>query len=111
MKMYGIPNCNTIKKAKNALTAKGIDFEFHNYKKDGMDKQTLQNWVKQVGWEVLLNRRGTTFRQLSDTDKANIDESKAIALMLAHPSMIKRPVLDTGEKIIVGFDEAVYAAL
>ena len=111
MKMYGIPNCNTIKKAKNALTAKGIDFEFHNYKKDGMDKQTLQNWVKQVGWEVLLNRRGTTFRQLSDTDKANIDESKAIALMLAHPSMIKRPVLDTGDKIIVGFDEAVYAAL
>ena len=111
MKMYGIPNCNTIKKAKNVLTAKGIDFEFHNYKKDGMDKQTLQNWVKQVGWEVLLNRRGTTFRQLSDTDKANIDESKAIALMLAHPSMIKRPVLDTGDKIIVGFDEAVYAAL
>ena len=111
MKMYGIPNCNTIKKAKDALTAKGIGFEFHNYKKDGMDKQTLQNWVKQVGWEVLLNRRGTTFRQLSDTDKANIDESKAIALMLAHPSMIKRPVLDTGDKIIVGFDEAVYAAL
>jgi len=111
MKMYGIPNCNTIKKAKDALAAKGLDFEFHNYKKDGIDKDTLESWCDQVGWEVLLNTRGTTWRKLSADDKENVTRAKAIALMCAYPSMIKRPVLDTGDKIIVGFDEQVYAEL
>jgi len=111
MKMYGIPNCNTIKKAKDALAAKGVDFEFHNYKKEGIDADTLQAWVNQVGWNTLLNQRGTTWRKLSADDKANIDPTKAIALMCVYPSMIKRPVLDTGDKIIVGFDEQVYAEL
>lgn len=111
MKMYGIPNCNTIKKAKDALAAKGLDFAFHNYKKDGIDAETLQTWVNQVGWKVLLNQRGTTWRKLSADDKDGINQSKAIKLMSLYPSMIKRPVLDTGEKIIVGFDEAVYAEL
>ena len=107
--MYGIPNCNTIKKAKDALTAKGLEFEFHNYKKDGIDEQTLESWCAQVGWKVLLNQRGTTWRKLSTDDKENVNQAKAIQLMCVYPSMIKRPVLDTGDKIIVGFDEQVYA--
>jgi len=109
--MYGIPNCNTIKKAKDALTAKGIEFDFHNYKKDGIDEKTLETWCSQVGWKTLLNQRGTTWRKLSADDKEGINQDKAIQLMVVYPSMIKRPVLDTGEKIIVGFDEEEYAAL
>ena len=109
--MYGIPNCNTIKKAKDALTAKGIEFAFHNYKKDGIDEKTLETWCSQVGWKTLLNQRGTTWRKLSADDKDGINQDKAIQLMVVYPSMIKRPVLDTADKIIVGFDEAVYAAL
>ncbi len=109
--MYGIPNCNTIKKAKDALTAKGVDFEFHNYKKDGIDAATLESWCSQVGWKVLLNQRGTTWRKLSADDKEGINQDKAIALMCTYPSMIKRPVLVVDDKIIVGFDEAVYAEL
>jgi len=111
IKMYGIPNCNTIKKAKDALTAKGLDFAFHNYKKDGIDAATLESWCSQVGWKTLLNQRGTTWRKLSAEDKADINQSKAIALMCVYPSMIKRPVLVVDDKIIVGFDEAVYAEL
>ena len=111
MKMYGIPNCNTIKKAKDALTAKGVEFEFHNYKKDGIDEQTLESWCSQVGWKVLLNQRGTTWRKLSTDDKEGINQDKAIALMCTYPSMIKRPVLVVDDKIIVGFDEQVYAEL
>ena len=109
--MYGIPNCNTIKKAKDALTAKGIEFVFHNYKKDGIDEKTLETWCSQVGWKTLLNQRGTTWRKLSADDKDGINQDKAIQLMAVYPSMIKRPVLDVGDKIIVGFDEGVYAAL
>ena len=111
MKMYGIPNCNTIKKAKDALIAKGLDFEFHNYKKDGIDESTLELWSSQVGWKTLLNQRGTTWRKLSSDDKDGINQDKAIKLMSLYPSMIKRPVLVVGDKIIVGFDEAVYAEL
>jgi Spx/MgsR family transcriptional regulator len=111
IKMYGIPNCNTIKKAKDALTAQGVDFEFHNYKKEGIDTATLESWCNQVGWKTLLNQRGTTWRKLSAEDKADINQSKAIALMCVYPSMIKRPVLVVDDKIIVGFDEAVYAEL
>ncbi len=109
--MYGIPNCNTIKKAKDALTAKGIEFVFHNYKKDGIDEKTLETWCSQVGWKTLLNQRGTTWRKLSADDKDGINQSKAIQLMAVYPSMIKRPVLDVGDKIIVGFDEEEYGNL
>jgi arsenate reductase len=111
IKMYGIPNCNTIKKAKDALTAQGVDFEFHNYKKEGIDAATLELWCSQVGWKTLLNQRGTTWRKLSAEDKADINQSKAIELMSVYPSMIKRPVLDTDNQIIVGFDADVYADL
>ncbi|MDQ6977212.1 MAG: ArsC/Spx/MgsR family protein, partial [Ghiorsea sp.] len=99
------------KKAKDALTAKGLDFEFYNYKKDGIDESTLESWCGQVGWKTLLNQRGTTWRKLSADDKDGINHDNAIKLMSLYPSMIKRPVLVVGDKIIVGFDEQVYAEL
>ncbi len=108
--MYGIPNCDTIKKARVWLEAAGFDYDFHDYKKQGIDTATLRQWCEEQGWEVLLNRRGTTFRKLSDADKADIDQAKAIALMAANPSMIKRPVLDLGRERIVGFKPEIYAA-
>lgn len=108
--MFGIPNCDTIKKAKDWLNSQEIAFVFHDYKKSGVDQTVLQDWVTELGWEALLNRAGTTFRALPDADKQNIDTEKAIALMLANPSMIKRPVLDLGERRIVGFKPDIYAA-
>ncbi|GGZ93348.1 arsenate reductase [Novosphingobium arvoryzae] len=110
LRMFGIANCDTIKRAKAWLSAEGIAFDFHDYKKSGADPALLQAWVTELGWEVLLNRAGTTFRALPDADKQNIDTGKAIALMLANPSMIKRPVLDLGGRRIVGFKPDVYAA-
>lgn len=108
--MFGIPNCDTIKKAKDWLNSQGIAFVFHDYKKSGVAQTMLQDWVAELGWEVLLNRAGTTFRALPDDDKQNIDADKAVALMLANPSMIKRPVLDLGGRRIVGFKPDIYAA-
>ena len=110
LRMFGIANCDTIKRAKAWLSAEGIAFDFHDYKKSGVDPALMQAWVTELGWEVLLNRAGTTFRALPDADKQNIDTGKAIALMLANPSMIKRPVLDLGGRRIVGFKTDVYAA-
>jgi arsenate reductase len=107
--IYGIPNCDTMKKARAWLDGHGIAYEFHDYKKAGIDRQRLATWSKMVGWETLLNRAGTTFRKLPDTDKQGIDEKKAIDLMLAHPSLIKRPVLDlAGGKLLVGFKPETY---
>ena len=106
--MFGIPNCNTIKKAKDWLKGQEIAFDFHNYKKDGIDETTIQAWVKHVGWKVLLNTKGTTWKKLSAEDKTGINEARAIALMATYPSMIKRPVLlnlDNPSVILVGFDE------
>ncbi|HXC41742.1 MAG TPA: arsenate reductase, partial [Burkholderiales bacterium] len=100
--MYGIPNCETVKKARTWLEGKGIGYEFHDYKKAGVDKAQLERWAKEVGWEVLLNRAGMTFRKLPDAKKEGLNEKKAIALMLEQPSMIKRPVLDIGKKRLVG---------
>ena len=108
--MFGIPNCDTIKKAKDWLNSQGLAFDFHDYKKSGVAQTVLQDWVAELGWEVLLNRAGTTFRALPDEDKQNIDADKAVALMLANPSMIKRPVLDLGGRRIVGFKPDIYAA-
>jgi arsenate reductase len=108
--IYGIPNCDTMKKARTWLESHGIAYEFHDYKKAGIDEARLAAWSKKVGWETLLNRAGTTFRKLPDKDKQTIDEKKALALMLAQPSLIKRPVLDLGRgKILVGFKPEIYA--
>jgi arsenate reductase (glutaredoxin) len=109
--IYGIKNCDTMKKARNWLESKKIAYHFHDYKAAGIDKATLDGWVKKVGWEILLNRAGTTFRKLSEADKSDITEKKAIDLMLAQPSLIKRPVLEAEGKIIVGFKPEEYKAL
>jgi arsenate reductase (glutaredoxin) len=106
--LYGIKNCDTMKKARAWLDAKGVPYAFHDYKVDGIDRRRLEAWAGNVGWETLLNRAGTTFRKLPDTDKAGLDERKAIALMLDQPSMIKRPVLDLGGTIMVGFKPELY---
>jgi len=101
--MYGIKNCDTIKKARSWLDAHGVAYAFHDYKAEGIDKARVEKWVKALGWEILLNRAGTTFRKLPEADKENLTEKKAIALMLAQPSMIKRPVLENGARLTVGF--------
>ncbi|WP_029355621.1 ArsC family reductase [Bosea sp. 117] len=108
--IYGIKNCDTMKKARAWLDGRGIAYAFHDYKAEGIDKAHLKAWAKQVGWELLLNRAGTTFRALPEADKTSIDADKAIALMLAQPSMIKRPVLDLGNRILVGFKPDIYEA-
>jgi arsenate reductase (glutaredoxin) len=108
--IYGIKNCDTMKKARAWLDAHGIAYDFHDYKTQGIDRDQLDSWVRTLGWEVLLNRAGTTFRKLPDAEKTGLDEAKAVALMLAQPSMIKRPVLDLGSRLIVGFKEGEYAA-
>ena len=109
--IYGIKNCDTMKKARDWLDSKKVATTFHDYKTAGIDKPTLEGWIKKVGWEVLLNRAGTTFRKLPDADKENITEKKAIALMLAQPSMIKRPVLEAKGKLTVGFKPDEYKKL
>ena len=109
--IYGIKNCDTMKKARAWLEAHKVAHQFHDYKVSGIDKLTLEGWAKRTGWEVLLNRAGTTFKKLPDTDKENLTEKKAIALMLAQPSMIKRPVLETKGKFTVGFKPEEYKKL
>jgi arsenate reductase len=108
--IYGIKNCDTMKKARAWLDQHGTAYDFHDYKTAGIDRERLQRWEKKVGWETLLNRAGTTFRKLPDNDKQALDADKAIALMLAQPSMIKRPVLDLGGgKLLVGFKPEAYS--
>jgi arsenate reductase len=108
--IYGIKNCDTMKKARAWLDQHGVAYAFHDYKAAGIERDRLERWSKTVGWETLLNRAGTTFRKLPDKDKAALDAKKAIALMLAQPSMIKRPVLDLGGgKLLVGFKPETYA--
>ncbi|MBV9551036.1 MAG: ArsC family reductase [Alphaproteobacteria bacterium] len=109
--MFGIPNCDTIKKARTWLEKHGVEYAFHDYKKAGIEKALLEDWVKQAGWEALINRAGTTFRRLPEADKANLTEKKAVALMLAQPSLIKRPVLENKGRITVGFKPDEYARL
>jgi arsenate reductase len=107
--LYGIPNCDTVKKARDWLTQHRVAYDFHDYKKAGVDRGALTRWVEEHGWEVVLNRAGTTFRALPEADKSGLDADKAIALMLAQPSMIKRPVLDLGDRRLVGFKPDLYA--
>lgn len=109
--LHGIRNCDTMKKAWTWLDANGVDYDFHDYKKAGIDRGVLEGWVETVGWDTLLNRAGTTFRNLADADKQRIDAARAIDLMVAQPSMIKRPVLEIGGRLIVGFKPEIYASL
>lgn len=110
MTIYGIRNCDTMKRARAWLDAHGVRYTFHDYKTDGIARERLEAWVAELGWEVLLNRAGTTFRKLPDGEKAGLDEARAIDLMLAQPSMIKRPVLDTGTRRLVGFSDGAWRA-
>ena len=107
--IYGIKNCDTMKKARAWLDGRGVAYGFHDYKSKGIARENLERWANKAGWETLLNRAGTTFRKLPDADKEGLNERKALALMLAQPSMIKRPVLDVGGKLLVGFKPEIYA--
>jgi arsenate reductase len=107
--IYGIKNCDTMKKARGWLDEQGVAYAFHDYKTAGIDKDRLKRWSDELGWETLLNRAGTTFKKLPDADREGLNERKALALMAAQPSMIKRPVLDVGGRLLVGFKPDVYA--
>ena len=104
--LHGIRNCDTIKKARAWLDAGGVEYRFHDYKVAGVDPVALDRWIDRLGWEAVLNRSGTTFRKLAEHDKADLDRDRAVALMIAHPSMIKRPVLEREGVLLVGFDPA-----
>jgi len=106
--MYGIKNCDTVKKARAWLDAHKVEYQFHDYKTEGIDRVRLEKWVKALGWEMVLNRAGTTFRKLPDKDKEGLTEKKAIALMLDQPSMIKRPMIEKGGKFLIGFKPEAY---
>ena len=107
--VYGIPNCDTVKKSRKWLDARGIDYAFHDYKKEGADPAKLAAWIAAVGVDTVLNRRGTTFRKLSDAEKADIDDAKAVTLLQQQPSMIKRPVVEHPGGLLVGFSETEWA--
>jgi Spx/MgsR family transcriptional regulator len=107
--IYGIKNCDTMKKARAWLDGHGVTYDFHDYKAAGIERGRLEAWASKVGWETLLNRAGTTYRKLPDKEKVGLTGKKAIVLMMAQPSMIKRPVLDVGGKLLVGFKPEIYA--
>jgi len=109
--IYGIKACDTMKKARTWLDERGVAYAFHDYKVAGIDRASVEGWVAQLGWETVLNRAGTTFRKLPDADKTGIDAAKAVDLMLAQPSMIKRPILDIDGKLLAGFKPEAYAAV
>lgn len=104
--LYGIPNCDTVKKARRWLDARGVEYTFHDFKKEGAKADKLAQWADQVGWETLLNRKGTTWRQLPEADKKDVDQAKALALMQQHTSVIKRPVVESKGGVTAGFDES-----
>ena len=107
--IYGIKNCETMKKARAWLEEHGVPYAFHDYKLEGIERTRLEGWARDVSWEALINRAGTTFRKLPEVNRADLDKEKAIALMLDQPSMIKRPVLDAGGRLLVGFKPELYA--
>lgn len=107
--LYGIRNCDTIKKARAWLDAAGVAYTFHDYRVSGVDREQLERWCDEAGWERVLNRAGTTYRKLPEGEKAGLNERKAVDLMLAHPAMIKRPVLEAGKRLLVGFSPDAYA--
>jgi len=110
IEVYGIPNCDTVKKARQWLDTRGVEYAFHDYKKEGADSARLRKWIAAAGVDTVLNRRGTTFRKLSDVEKADIDADKAVTLLQQHPSMIKRPVVEYPGGLLVGFKEDEWAA-
>ncbi|AJQ94669.1 Spx/MgsR family RNA polymerase-binding regulatory protein [Gynuella sunshinyii] len=109
--MYGIPNCDTIKKAKEWMQGNNQTFEFHNFKKDGISKEKIRQWLTQISWQELINRKGTTWRKLDQDLRDNMTEQLAIDTILANPSIIKRPVLETGQKVYLGFSPDMYSQL
>ena len=109
--LYGISNCDTIRKARRWLADAGIDYRFHDYRKDGLQREQIAAWANELGWEALMNRRGTTWRKLPEADRDGIDRDNAITLMLQYPAMIKRPLLDTGSQRVLGFKEQQYREL
>ena len=109
VELYGIKACDTMKKARAWLQAQDIDYAFHDYKVEGVERARLQAWVERLGWESVLNRSGTTFRKLDDADRRDLDAAKAVELMLAQPSMIKRPIAEAGETLLAGFRPDAYA--
>ena len=111
VKIYGIPNCDTMKNARRWLEANGIEYDFHDYKKLGVPEKNLKAWVQKAGWETILNKRGTTWRKLDDELKHNIDNKSAITIMLGNPSIIKRPVLESNQLLLIGFKEDEYKQL
>ena len=109
--LYGIRNCDTVKKARAWLDQRGVEYRFHDYKAAGLQMAKLRHWCDELGWETLLNRSGTTFRKLDPAHRNSLNEKSAVALMLAQPTLIKRPVLETGGRIVVGFKPELYRAL
>ncbi|WP_439546856.1 arsenate reductase [Sandarakinorhabdus sp.] len=110
MILYGIPNCDTVKKARSFLTERGVAYDFHDYKKAGVPADALDGWVARWGWEAVLNRAGTTFKKLPEADKQGLDTERAVALMLANPSMIKRPILEGANVALIGFKPDAWVA-
>ena len=111
LKIYGIPNCDTMKKARRWLEANGIEYDFHDYRKLDVPEKNLKNWVTKTGWETVLNKRGTTWRKLDDAIKDSIDEATAIQLMIDNPSIIKRPVIESGKLLVIGFNDDQFKRL
>ncbi|WP_172379895.1 ArsC family reductase [Vibrio sp. Vb339] len=109
--MFGIPNCDTIKKAKKWLEAEGIEFEFHDYRKQGITEELVKSFCSELGWELVLNKRGTTYRQLSQEQKDTLTEEKAVTLLVEQPAMIKRPILKVEGKLHIGFKADQYATI
>lgn len=109
--LYGIPNCDSCRNARKFLEQAGIEFRFHDLRKDGTDKQMLERWLRQVDWKKLLNSRSATWRGLPESDRADVDQEKALALMLEHPTLVKRPVLEHGRQVVVGFSKSAYEKL
>ncbi|MDR9435266.1 MAG: ArsC family reductase [Thiohalophilus sp.] len=109
--LYGIKNCDTVKKARRWLEEHELDYTFHDFRQDGLDCDQLSDWAGQLGWEALLNRRSTTWRQLDENQRANLDQQAAVSLMAAHPTLIRRPVLDTGQQLVIGFSKDNYLKL
>lgn len=109
--IYGIPNCDTCRKARKWLDAAGVDYVFHDVRQDGLDRASVSGWEKLVGWQKILNTRSTTWRGLSAADKADVDASKAVQLILSHPTLLKRPVAADDDSVVIGFSPESYAAL
>ncbi len=109
--LYGIKNCDSVRKARKWLEANGVEFQFHDFRRDGLDTSRLQDWIAQTGWEKLLNHRSATWRQLPGDEKTDLDERKAVMLMLQHPTLIKRPLLDDGSHLLIGFHQQSWQTL